>query len=333
MRYFVARYNRQLVLLIVLGLLLAGLGKMSPYFLDRTNLLELTTHLAEAGLIACGMTFVIMTGGIDLSVGSLLALSGIVLGYTWERLGPTGAVAAAFATGLVGGILNGTLVVWGKLPALVVTLGTMALFRGIAMVISKAQPFNDFPETFAWWGQGTVSSYEIPVQLLIWLFVVLVFVFVIDRTVVGRYLIAIGDNELAARYAALPAARMKFIAYLSTGLLSALAALIFTSRVSTAKADAGTGLELDVITAVVLGGTAITGGRGTVFGSFLGVLILGLMRNGLGLAGVASVYKDIAAGALLIIVAVLNQRLLERAARRRPRITTATSDAPSTVGV
>src|SRR6476620_8086664 len=126
MRHFLARYNRQLVLLIVLGLLLAGLGKMSPYFLDRTNLLELSTHLAEAGLIACGMTLVIMTGGIDLSVGSLLGLSGIVLGYTWERLGPAGSVTAAFATGLLGGLLNGSLVVLGKLPPLVVTLGTMA---------------------------------------------------------------------------------------------------------------------------------------------------------------------------------------------------------------
>ncbi|MGI8907973.1 MAG: ABC transporter permease [Candidatus Sumerlaeaceae bacterium] len=320
MRFF-RTYARQLVLLLVLAVQVIVLGKLSPYFLDTTNLLELSTHLAEAGLIACGMTLVIMTGGIDLSVGSLLGLSGIVLGYTWKPLGPAGAVLAAFTTGLIGGMLNGALVVAGKLPPLVVTLGTMALFRGIAMVISKAQPVSDFPDTFAWWGQGAfaVGGIDIPVQLAIWVALMLIFVMVVDRTVVGRYLTAIGDNELAARYAALPANRVKFAAYLSTGLLSAFAAIIFTSRVSTAKADAGQNLELEVITAVVLGGTAITGGRGTVLGSFLGVLILGLLRNGLSLAGVPSVYQTISAGVLLISVSILNERMLERASRRKPR--------------
>ena len=317
---FVA-YGRQFALVVILAILMVILGRLSPYFLNLTNLLELSTHLAEAGLIACGMTLVIMTGGIDLSVGSLLGLSGIVLGYTWERLGPAGAVSAAFATGLLGGVLNGSLVVLGKLPPLVVTLGTMALFRGIAMVISKAQPMSDFPDSFAFWGQGTwnVKGAEIPIQLIIWIAVVIVFVILVDRTIMGRYLTAVGDNELAARYAALPAKRVTFSAYLATGLLSALAAIIFTSRVSTAKADAGQNLELEVITAVVLGGTAITGGRGTVFGSFLGALILGFLRNGLSLARVPSVYQTITAGVLLIAVSILNERLLERAARRKPR--------------
>jgi rhamnose transport system permease protein len=321
MRNPIAGYGRQFVMLVILAVLMFVLGRMSEYFLDTQNLLELSTHLAEAGLIACGMTLVVMTGGIDLSVGSLLGLCGIVLGYTWEPLGPRLAVTCAFATGLAAGLLNGGLVVWAKLPPLVVTLGTMALFRGIAMVISKAQPYSDFPESFAYWGQGTwkLGNSEIPVQLLIWVAIVLVFVILVDRTVLGRYLTAVGDNELAARYAALPSSKVKFAAYLATALLSALAAIIFTSRVSTAKADAGQNLELEVITAVVLGGTAITGGRGTVFGSFLGVLILGLLRNGLSLAAIPSVYQTIAAGVLLITVSILNNYLIQRTARRKPR--------------
>lgn len=320
MKKFFSTYGRQLVLLAVLGIVVAVLSRMSPYFLNASNLLGLSRHLAEAGIIACGMTFIIMTGGIDLSVGSLLALAGIVLGYTWKPLGPAGAITAAMLTGAIGGSLNGALIAKWSLPPLVVTLATMALYRGTAMVISKAQPVSGFPESFSQLGQGTVGETEIPQQLVIWLVLVVISIILIDRTPVGRYVMAVGDNERAARFAALPVAKVKFLIYAVTGVLCGLAALIFTARVSTAKADAGMGLELEVITAVVLGGTAITGGRGTVFGTFLGVVILGLLRNGLSLAGVASVYQSILAGGVLIIVAIGNQRILDRAARRKPKL-------------
>lgn len=306
--------RREWILAGVLVVLCAVMSMASEYFFDYYNLVDLSRHLAEVGIVACGMTLIIMTGGIDLSVGSLAALAGIVLGYTWQKVGLVPAMGLTLATGFAGGAFNGVLVTRWKLPPLVVTLATWALYRGVAMVISKAQPVSNFPEWFAWFGQKSVGP--VPTQLLIWMAIVVVFVLVVEGTPVGRYTIAVGDNVRAARFAALPVRRLTFWIYAVTGLLSGLAALIFTSRVGTAKADAMTELALDVITAVVLGGTAITGGRGTIIGTLLGVLILGVLRNGLNLAGVPSIWRETLAGLLLISTAVLNQRLLERSARR-----------------
>jgi len=323
MKSILLKNGRQILLLIILIIQMMVLGRLSEYFLDVTNLLDLSRHLAEAGIIACGMTAIIMTGGIDLSVGSLLGLCGIVLGYTWKSYGPVAAISAALLTGAAGGALNGFLVARWKLPALVVTLATMALFRGLAMAISKAQPFSGFPESFTWLGQGELFPNSIPtgkdgfrtglpVQLAFWIGIVTAASLIISRTSVGRYLAAIGDNSQAARYAALPVSFATFGAYAVTGLLCAVASLIFSARVSTAKADAGTNLELEVITAVVLGGTAITGGKGTIIGSTLGIIILGFLRNGLSLAQISSVYQMILAGAVLISVAILNQWVASR---------------------
>jgi len=310
MGYLWTRYGRQFILLIILVIEMIVLGRMSPHFLDPRNLLDLSTHLAETGIIAIGMTFIIMTGGIDLSVGSLLAVCGIVFGYLARPLGIAPAAACAVAAGIGGGMLNGTLVAIGRLPALVVTLGTMALFRGIAMVISQGQPVSGFSKEFSWLGRGEIGGY--PVQLVIWVSLTIIAMIIADRSRAGRYVIAIGDNPTAARYAALPERSITLLLYVGTGLLVSIAALIFTARVSTAKADAGMGLELEAITAVVLGGTAITGGRGTILGTFIGVLILGLLRSGLSFAGVPTIYQTVFAGTILIVVSILNQRVLER---------------------
>jgi ribose/xylose/arabinose/galactoside ABC-type transport system permease subunit len=283
---------------------------MSPIFWEPENLLGLSRHLTEKGIIACGMTLVIMTGGIDLSVGSLLALVGIVLGYTWQSWGILPALGIGLGVGVAGGALNGLLITGWNLPPLVVTLATMALFRGIAMVISRAQPVSSFPEAFAQVGQGYLGP--IPVQLFVWVFVVAITFVVKERTPVGRYATAIGDSERAALFAVLPLRRVKLWLYSAVGLLTALGAIIYTSRVSTAKADAGQGWELEVITAVVLGGTQISGGRGTVLGTFLGGLILGVVRNGLTLAGVSEEWQYIVTGSLLITTAVANERMAIR---------------------
>lgn len=313
MGYYFTRYGRQAILLAILIIQMIVLGRMSPHFLEPRNLLDLSTHLAETGIMAIGMTFIIMTGGIDLSVGSLLAVCGIVFGTLVQPLGIGGAAAAALAAGVFGGFMNGALVALARLPALVVTLGTMALYRGVAMVVSNGAPIGGFPKEFAWLGRGELAG--VPVQLLIWVALTLVGMVIADRSRAGRYVIAIGDSPLAARYAALPERTITLLLYVGTGLLVGIAALIYTARVSTAKADAGTGIELEVITAVVLGGTAITGGRGTVLGTFIGVLILGLLRSGLSFSGVATVYQTILAGAILIVVSIINQRVLERESR------------------
>ena len=168
---------------------------LSEHFLSAANLLGMTRHLAEVGIIACGMTLIILTGGIDLSVGSLLALCSIVLGYAWRDwgLGPLAAVGLALAVGAAGGALNGALVTRGRFPPLVATLGTMALFRGVALRISEAQPVSGFPAAFEWLGQGHVGP--VPVQTLIWAAVALATGVIVARTPFGRFARAIGDNE------------------------------------------------------------------------------------------------------------------------------------------
>jgi rhamnose transport system permease protein len=299
--------NRSYGLAVALGLLMGLMSFLSPYFFTLENLLGFTRHLVEIGILACGMTLIIMSGGIDLSVGSLLGLSGIVLGYAWQFWGPVPAVLMAMLTGLAGGSLNGLLITRWRLPPLIVTLATMALFRGTAMVISKAQPVTGFPDAFAFIGQG--DFFGIPVQLVIWLLVMALTLWLASRTRTGRAIAAIGDSPSAARFAAIAINRITFLLYTGMGALCALGALIFTARVSTARADAGLGLELDVITAVVLGGTPITGGPGSVLGTFLGVMIMGIVRNGLSLAGISSVWQTMLAGLILIGAAVINQRL------------------------
>jgi rhamnose transport system permease protein len=304
--------GRILGLLATLCVVMIVMACISPYFLQAENLLGFTRHVVEIGIIACGMTFVIMTGGIDLSVGSILGLAGILMGYAWKAWGlplETAMLLALFV-GLACGALNGFLVARWRFPALVATLATMALFRGIAMVISHAEPVSNFPDWFAWPGQGYVGL--VPVQLLFWIAVVAGTVWVAAKTRTGRYLVAIGDNERAARFAAVSVAKVTFRAYAFTGVLCGIAAIIYTSRFATAKADAGLGLELEAITAVVLGGTRITGGRGTALGTFLGVLILGVVQNGLELAGISSVWQSMLTGAILIVTAVVNQRMAGR---------------------
>lgn len=307
-------FRREYVLAALLVLLVVGIGLKAPEFLTIQTLLEQTQHLAEVGIIACGMTLVIMTGGIDLSVGSLVALCAIVMGYTWKSVGAAPALTAVVATGLIGGAVNGGLITVVKLPPLVATLGTMALFRGGAMLISKARPVSDFPSWFSWFGRGEIGP--MPAQLPLWLGLVAITAVATHRMTLGRYAGALGNNERAARFAAIPVATVKFWIYVFTGLLCAIASVVFVSRVSTAKADAGEGWALEVVTAVVLGGTAITGGRGSIIGTLLGVLLLGILRNGLGVVGVPSVWRTTFAGVLLIVTAVINQRMLERAERR-----------------
>ena len=310
------RFRRELGLLGVLGSLMLLMGFLSPdfSFWDAENLLGFPRHLAEKGIMACGMTLIIMTGGIDLSIGSLVGLAGIALGYTWLSWGLLPGLGMALLVGSMGGLINGLLITRWALPPLVVTLATMALYRGVAMIISRAQPVSNFPEPFGWWGQGYLGP--IPAQFLVWALTVVLFFLIVERTPVGRYATAIGDNERAALFAALPVRRIKLWLYSASGLLCSVGAILYTSRVSTAKADAGLGWELEIITAVILGGTQITGGRGTILGTFLGVMILGVVRNGLTLMGMKEEWQFMMAGIILIVTAVVNERMVERAAVR-----------------
>ena len=298
--------SRELVLAGVLLALIVVMAIASSLFLTTGNLLNTSRFYVEPGLIALGMTLVIVTGGIDLSVGASLALVSVVLGFAFGSGVPLWlAILLALATGLLCGAFNGLFVTLLDLNPLVVTLGTFALFRGLAFVISDAGAVSAFPSWFEVFGQ--YYDGPVPLQLFVFIAAALGIGLLLARGRFGRYVRAIGYNPRAARYSGVPVARTTIAVYTLTGLLVAVAAIIYTSRVSSARADSGLGLELDVIAAVVLGGASIRGGAGTILGTVLGVLIIAVLRNGLFMAGVPTTWQLIVIGVVLIAAVFLNE--------------------------
>ncbi|OED44660.1 ABC transporter permease [Chromatiales bacterium (ex Bugula neritina AB1)] len=288
------------VLLIILVASLFVLSTQTDKFLTTDNLLNQCRLMAEVGLVALPMTYIIITGGIDLSVGSILGLCAIVLGVAWKNYGvPLElAIVVCVLTGALAGAVNGWFITRVGVPPLIMTLATLALYRGLAEGISQSRSVRGYPEWFYQFGQG--AFYGIPAQLWLLVAALLVTAFVLSRTVFGRALYAIGHNETGARYSGLPVDRYKMMIYTVSGLMAGLAAFIFVSRVSTTRSDMGTGLELDVIAAVVLGGTSIFGGTGTIIGTALGVVLIQLLKNGLALTGVKGDATIMVIGLVLI---------------------------------
>jgi rhamnose transport system permease protein len=282
-------------------------------FLSAQNAAELLRAGVEIGLLALAMTPVILSGGIDLSVGSLLGLSAVTMGAAYRELGlPMGAAAlVALAVGAAGGGLNAVLIARLRIPPLIVTLGTFSLFRGLAEGLTGGiRNYSDFPEGFLVLGQGAVGG--VPVQAL-GLAGAAVFVFLlVHRMAVGRGIRAIGFSPEGARYAGIPVARRLALVYLLSGLAAGAAAVVYAARLGQAKADAGTGFELFAITAVVLGGTSIFGGSGTVHGTLLGLLALALLQNGLRLSDQPAELAGILTGVLLLAAIGLRGLLGER---------------------
>ena len=243
---------------------------------------DILRHSCEIGLLALALTPIILTAGIDLSVGSLLGLCAILFGKFWHDAGLSISVAAALTLvcGMIGGGLNASLITWLRLPPLIVTLGTYSLFRGLAEAITHgAVTYTDFPASFLYLGQEHWLG--LPTQAWIFLVVAIVVWLLVHRMTYGRSFRAIGFSPEGAHYAGLPVNRCVGLAYVLAGLIVAIAALIYTARLGQAKADAGTGYELFAITAVVLGGTSIFGGRGSVTGTLLGVAAIAVLKNGL----------------------------------------------------
>lgn len=309
---------------LLAGLLLAVwaiLAAIAPQFREPQGLLSMTREFAEAGLVALPMTFVIITGGIDLSVGSILGLSAISLGMLHQAGVPIGlATLGAVTVGGLAGLANGGLIVGLRIPPLIVTLGTMAAFRGIAMGISNGQSVSDFPPGFAMLGDG---HYPLPFGLampsqLVWLLLLAAVAWVfLARTRYGRYTYAIGMREGAAQYAGLPVAGTKLWIYTLSGLLAGFAGAVATSHYQTAKPDLGMGLELDAITACVLGGVSIYGGSGGIVGTMLGLWIVGSLRRGLVYAGMDAQSVSIVVGAVLILAVCARQLIAPAIAARR----------------
>ena len=302
---------QEVVLGAVLVLAVIALSFLSDRFLTPANLLNQTRFLTEVALLAVPMTFVIIMGGIDLSVGSIVAFSAVLLGFSWLVLGfPLWlAVLVGIAGGTLAGYLNGLVIVYLGVPPLIVTLATLAIFRGLAYGISESRSFNGFPDAFAFWGSGEIAG--LPFQLYLLVVVFVISSLILGATPIGRRIYAIGNNEVAARFAGLRVGRIKLLTYTFSGFMAGIAGFIFTSRVTSTRADAATGLELDVIAAVVFGGTSIFGGRGTILGTALGVVTIQLLKNGLQLAGFRGEATVVLIGTVLILSILLNQ-FLER---------------------
>jgi rhamnose transport system permease protein len=301
------KLRREVLLLFLLLAEMALMQSLSPLFLTPDNLIEVVRQSAEIGLIALAMTLVIITAGIDLSVGSIVGLSIMTMGMLWEdaRLPLWLAVLLALLTGTLLGGFNGTLITLVGIPPLIVTLATMAGFRGVALGMSQARSIRNFPESFLHLGQGYALG--IPAQVWILAVAALLFHLALTRTAWGRSVFGIGANEAAARLSGVPVNRVKLQVYMLSGFMSALAAVIYAAHVSVAKPDAGLGFELTAITAVVLGGTAVSGGEGGVLGTLIALLMVGLLRSGLTLARVPSEAQDMMVGLLLILVVAVDR--------------------------
>lgn len=302
-RSFLANFQRwewMLVGLILLDVLINI--RLSPFFLDARNLSRTSSDFMEIGLMMLPMVFIIITGNIDLSVASNMGMSASFMGLL-HNLGVNIWVAAlaGLALGTLGGMLNGYLVARVKLPALVVTLGTYAFYRGIAYGFLGDQAARGYPKAFTYFGQGKVFDTLLPFSVALFIVLAILFGLVLHRTTFGRYLYAIGNNENATLYSGVPVARIKFIIYTLSGFMAALAGLILAARFGSTRPDIGTGLELAVITAAVLGGVDINGGRGTMLGAVLALFLIGLMRFGMGLLNIQGQVQGVVIGLLLIL--------------------------------
>ncbi len=303
-------------LLLVLAALTAIMATLSSVFFSVSNFLNILLSTSVFGVLAIGMTFVICSAGIDLSVGSILALSGVVgamltsdLGLPWW-IGVAGCIAAGAFTGSV----NGFLITKGAIPPFIVTLGMLGVARGVALVLSNGVSIYGLPAAIVYLGQG--RPFGVPVPVIILLATALVAHVVLMHTRFGIYAQVIGDNEVAARAMGVRVERQKVLLYTLSGALSGLAGLLFAARINSGEPTAGLNYELTAITATIIGGTNLFGGRGSVIGTLIGALIMGVLQNGLNLMAVRPFYQQIAIGAVLIL-AVWLDRINSAEGRRR----------------
>ncbi|MEC0184172.1 ribose ABC transporter permease [Paenibacillus peoriae] len=294
--------------LLGLLILIIVVSVLNPAFLEPLNILNLLRQVAINALIAFGMTFVILTGGIDLSVGSTLALSSALMASLLAAgFPPLLAIVAGCVIGAMLGAVNGLMVTKGKMAAFIATLATMTIFRGLTMVFTEGNPITGLSDSvmFQLFGRGYLFGIPVPAITMASIFVLLWVV--LHKTSFGRKTYAIGGNERASIISGIKVHRVKIMVYSLAGLLAGLAGAILTSRLDSAQPTAGTSYELDAIAAVVLGGTSLSGGRGRIVGTLIGALIIGALNNGLNLLGVSSFYQLVVKG-IVIVIAVLMDR-------------------------
>jgi ribose/xylose/arabinose/galactoside ABC-type transport system permease subunit len=296
---------------------------LEPKFLNPTNLFNVMRQISITGLIALGMTFVILTAGIDLSVGSILAVSGMVaaavakgsLGNTLSLgedeavgYGPYAAMVASIAIGILCGYIQGYSITWLKVPPFVVTLGGLSIFRGLTLWFSNGGPISGFESDYRWWGQGMIGP--VPVPVLIFLVAAILCHIVLRHTRYGRHVYAVGGNPEAARLSGLAVDRIILSVYMIVGFFAGLAGFVLSARLNSSEAVAGIGYELTVIASVVIGGTSLFGGAGSIAGTVVGATLIGVLVNGLVLNNVSSYIQSVVIG-LIIITAVAFDRFVK----------------------
>ena len=307
---FLARYGIVLSFLI----LFVALALANPNFLSTVNILNVLRQASINGILAIGMTFVILTGGIDLSIGSILAIAGVVAGGLVAGDTPSPpllAFLAAVGTGALFGSINGTLIARFSVPAFVVTLGMLSVARGATLLYSGGRPIPGVSPEFRFLGQGFLAG--IPVPVIIFAIVFVIAWVVLRFTVYGRWIYAVGGNVRSAKTSGINTRWVIFSAYLIMGALAGLAGMVLTARTTAALPQAGLGYELDAIAAVVIGGTSLTGGVGSVSYTLIGTLIIAIISNGLDLMGVSSYYQQIIKGSIIVLAV-----LIDRSRHRNP---------------
>ena len=324
-----ARLARWEVLLAAFLLVLIFIGTtVSPVFLTTRNVPNLISAVIEVAIMSLPMALIIIAGEIDLSVESMVGLAAAILGALFAAGVPLPiAIVVVLISGALGGLLNGVLVTRVGLPSLVVTLGTLALYRGLALVVLESRGVGAFPDWFTGFGFGTVPGLPIPWPFIVYVAIAVVLAVLLHQTWIGRQLYAIGKNKDASRYSGVRVTRIKLSLFVLSGLVAALAGVILVARMSSARADVGSGLTLVVITIVLLGGVDIFGGRGTIPGVVLAAIVLALLGNILRLTNVSAEIQSIAVGLLLIVSVVIPslarrvKAAIDRAQGGRPRPT------------
>ncbi|OBU05054.1 ABC transporter permease [Morganella psychrotolerans] len=310
---------------LVLAALIVGMSFASPVFLKTNNIVNILLQVATISIIATGMTYVILTGGIDLSVGSIVALSAVSLGtfiHTgMEWIGPDPSlmmeltvvmlsIAGAILVGTLCGLVNGFVIVCMKVPPFIATLGMMGIARGLALTIAGGKTLYSFPPSLRYLGNGKIAvteSFNLPVPVIIAFFVVMMSYYALTQTQFGRQTYALGGNREAVRLSGINVSRLEIRAYIINGGLAALGAVILVGRLNAAQPIAGEGYELDAIAATVIGGTSLAGGIGSVIGTAIGALIMGVLQNGLTLLNVASYSQRLIIGVVIILAVFLDQ--------------------------
>jgi rhamnose transport system permease protein len=313
LRFFFMRWEWILVVLVIIVIVINS--NITPYFFKVTNLFDMTFNFMELGIIVLVMTFVIIIGQIDLSVGSNMAMSSVVMGISYQMgLNIWIAMFLGLAAGTLGGFFNGIIITRVRIHSIIVTLATYSLYRGIAYVLLEDKAVTGYPPKFLYLGQGYIGNSPVPLELVIFTALAIIFGLILHKTSFGRYMYAIGNNELASRYSGVPVDRTVLIIYTASGFMSALAGILFTSRISVSRPNIAETFLFEIITIVLLGGVSIYGGEGYMIGVVLSLFLIGMVRRGMTLVNISSEVMSVVIGCILII-AILIPKALRRVIR------------------